>query len=276
MILRAGGGVFAFPRLPLVMGSVCIREGDVASAEHEAKHLAARGAELVSVRTQGAATQQSEPQTEQREDALCAFIQAWKAAMQTEPLVIPVASPEQARAVLAAGADCLTVDVSSPNPLCAPYAMLCHAYGAGLVLDYGVTQEAPDPELPLKENFLTEVDDVFSTMLREAAQAGLAGEAVILGVRLAWSNKVESDKSLWLCSHVRRFHAHGRPLLLTDFFCGEDGTSLEGAPCGGPKTQTARAVSRIVHGMLAGMQLFQTGNVHAACSAVRTIAAVLS
>lgn len=281
MILRARHNTIAFPRRPLIVGSVTLSHAGASSemdsrvsrARVEARHAAREGADVIVLDLVGdvAATERSN--TNAAVEMCSAFVQAWKEESHPELLGIQNVSPDVAMVLLPLGCDFLMHTSSTWLGGGRVFAALCAQHGAGLIAAYNVER---DPALPLfstKQDPLEDAEKYFEDVLLSSREVGLSDEFVVLGTRLNWAHPASTEASLRIGAQIKRFQSFGRPLLLSDF------PSVQAADCRNVKLlerHSAGMVARVVHGMMEGVHLFHAHDVGAAAAAVRTIGAVLS
>ena len=284
MILRAGQNVFEFPRSPLVFGSLIL--GARGPHENEREHLSAQlakaralvdeGADIIAIRMDLWAVGECELSEAAEWASVRTFVKSWREAEFGEPLALGTRRLHVAEMALAIGIEFLFEPGSA---LCTPassgeaYARLCAKYGAALVICYfieggakaGVTADARD-EVALAEDF-------FEVKLRCILDEGLTKESVVLCVQLG--SETDSGNRLWVHAQLGRFHRFERPLLLF-ISRGVSNETFDGNFAELVEREAAGMVSKMVRGVMAGVQMFCGEPVKAAAEAVRTVAALLA
>lgn len=279
MILRARQHRFEFPRTSLVFGSVNLRPRKTPDAPAkptaaqiaEARSHVEDGAHIIAIGMEDADRLANGPGALEAEAELGAFVRGWREAGFPEPLAVHTPHPSVARAMLALGGDILFEPVRAFSLRDETYARLCAEFGAALVLDYAVDGVSPANTTGAGGGAIETAERFFEEKLRASLAAGLSKDAVILGLRL--ERIVPGGDALLVCAQLERFHQFGRPLLLTETQepAGE-GPDFEEVS----ERRAAGMVSRMVRGVLAGVQMFNGHPVGAAAAAVRTVSAVLA
>jgi len=284
MILRAGQNVFEFPRSPLVFGSLIL--GARGPHETEREHLSALlararalvedGADIISIRMDLRPAGECELSEAAEGAALCTFVRGWREAGFGEPLALEARCFYVAEMGLAIGIEFLFEPGST---LCTPassggtYARLCAKFGAALVVCYFIESGA-SAEVPAdKRDEVALAEDFFEVKLRCILDEGLSMEAVVLGVHVG--SETDSGDGLWVHAQLGRFHRFGRPLLLS-ISRGVPNETVDGNFAEVVEREAAGMVSKMVRGVMAGVQMFCGEPVKAAAEAVRTVAALLA
>lgn len=284
MILRAGQHVFEFPRSPLVFGSLAL--GAMGPHENEEEYLSAlladaralveEGADIIAIRMDAGTVLECGIGEAEEASAVCTFVKGWRAAGFQEPLAIKTQCPLVAEMTLALGVEFL---FEWGSTFCVPassgesYARLCAKFGAALVVCYfieggAMTGKAADlrDEAALAERF-------FEVKLRCSLDEGLSMEAAVLGVHLG--SGPDSRDGLRGYAQLGRFHRFGRPLLLSVSHSIPN-NALGGDLAGVAEREAAGMVSKMVRGVVSGVQMFAGCPVKASAEAVRTVAALLA
>jgi len=284
MILRAGQNVFEFPRSPLVFGSLLL--GNKGPRENEEEHLASLlagaraliedGAEIIAIRMDLGTVEECKVGEAEEAYALCTFVKAWREAGFREPLAIETPRFHVAEMALASGVEFLF----EPNMgFCAPpssgesYARLCAKFGTALIVFYFIEGGRMNMEASNPGDEIALAEDFFEVKLRSILDEGLSMEGVVLGVHLG--AETDSIGAFWMHSQLESFHRFGRPLLLSVSH-GIPSNTSDGNFAVVAEREAAGMVSKMVRGVLTGVQMFCGHPIKATSEAVRTVAAILA
>lgn len=284
MILRAGQREFEFPRHPLIFGSLML--GTKRPRENEEEHLSSllsgaralieEGADIIAIRMDLGTVEECKVGEAEEASALCTFVKAWRGAGFREPLAIETPRFHVAEMALAHGVEFLF----EPNPaFCVAtssgesYARLCAKFGAALIVCYFIEGNPMNMKASNPRDEIALADDFFEVKLRSSLDEGLPMEGVVLGVHLG--AEADSMGAFWMHSQLESFHRFGRPLLLSVSH-GIPSNTSDGNFAVVAEREAAGMVSKMVRGVLTGVQMFCGHPIKATSEAVRTVAAILA
>lgn len=280
MILRTRQKTFTFPRKALVVGSVRLsfeRARADSSAEllrslDAARKQALHGADLLAVELYGFPTCPGKSDGILATQLISTFVSSWKTEAHPQPLALHLPSLAVAGAILPMGGDFIINAHTNASREQRFSARLCAEHDAGFIALYKVPS-GPNVSCQGGDfDVLTDAWKTFDTSLQDARDARLPETAVALAVRLDWTDAVSTAHSIRLSAQMGRFREFGRPLWLADV---PSHTNEGGARDERGERETAGAVARVVHGLMAGVSLFQSGDTGAVAATIRTMSAVL-
>ena len=287
MILTARGRTVEFPRRPLVMGIVNINDDsfagdgslDIDRAIETARSHVLSGADIIDVGGESARTNRPAIDEDEELARVRPFLErfhecyAGTTPVDGSQLFPPLLSINTWRPRVAAA----TLQVSGHllNDMSAlatdENAVTAAKYGAGLLIMHSVGLPKQKHTHVGYRDILSTLESFFEQKLRQAINAGLQPEAIVLDPGIDFA-KQRAD-NLRIFRGLKRLKHFGRPILLP-----VSRKTVIGDVLGitNPADRDPGTIACVVAGTLRGASLFRVHNVHAVVESLKVIYPIVS